>query len=394
MDKLKKYGFTNPLSLIGIDSFDADYLRRVANKLVIQVKEDLYEENKTVYKDLQSKLEQLNLLKEGLEGNELDRCKQQISKISREIKDIRTHREKWYKDLDRITGIIHGTDDISILIYHIVDLNSAHLRFGGSREEDMSQEQIQYKRVSSDLSASFKNYYDVAKFLNETVNVKQNIDYKNANLSQYEFLGNKNDKKGLPYYVCAVRGIDEPIKILDGVDFNGEKIKAYKIGYFMFGTPNIPRNGSNTIPKKFEGQTSKKYDVLSIIKKGINGKVKTYNGIMYINEDIKKDMYFWKNIVFSDCVLENAMDNNFGYIGSVENKNGKRKLKFKDPIEIIGDHAEVRALSYMQKYGGRFYGLSEPCNNLNEFYEIMNNKVKMLSKIGKNPQIPNNSEGR
>lgn len=48
----------------------------------------------------------------------------------------------------------------------------------------------------------------------------------------------------------------------------------------------------------------------------------------------------------------------------------------------------------MQKYGGRFYGLSEPCNNLNEFYEIMNNKVKMLSKIGKNPQIPNNSEGR
>ena len=193
MDKLKKYGFTNPLSLIGIDSFDADYLRRVANKLVIQVKEDLYEENKTVYKDLQSKLEQLNLLKEGLEGNELDRCEQQISKISREIKDIRTHREKWYKDLDRITGIIHGTDDISILIYHIVDLNSAHLRFGGSREVDMSQEQIQYKRVSSDLSASFKNYYDVAKFLNETVNVKQNIDYKNANLSKYEFLGNKND---------------------------------------------------------------------------------------------------------------------------------------------------------------------------------------------------------
>ena len=92
--------------------------------------------------------------------------------------------------------------------------------------------------------------------------------------------------------------------------------------------------------------------------------------------------------------MENAMDNNFGFIGSVENKNGKRKLKFKDPIEIIGNHAEVRALSYMQKYGGRFYGLSEPCNNLNKFYEIMNNKVKMLSKISKNPQIPNNSEGR
>lgn len=90
--------------------------------------------------------------------------------------------------------------------------------------------------------------------------------------------------------------------------------------------------------------------------------------------------------------MENAEKNNFGYIGSVyTDENGQKRLGFN---ENIGDEDLVTSLSYAQNYEGRFINLPE-CKTLQDFYTIMNQKVREISDIEK-PIGPNfdDDEGR
>lgn len=385
MNKLEKYGFENPLQKIGIDSYDVDSLRKKASKLIVQIKESLYENNKSTLDRLNHKLLQLTDMQNNLIGAELTQCEEQINRVTKEIEDIKSHRKRWYDDLDKKSAEIFSTDDVAVLVYHIINLNSAYLLLNPIKPKDMTPEKREYKHVSNDLTRSLKSIDDVRRLLIEKTYVLDNIDTANANLSRYEFNGEVNNKYGIPSYICGAKAIEEPKMIMNVIDGNDDKVQVYKIGTFAFGhSSNL--NGKLDV-------ASLSYDILSVLKQSKDGELRTYNGIMYFSENVEQDLPFWANVVFSDIVMKNAMENNFGYIGRVEENNGKRTLVFDDGIVLMSEHEEVKALSYFQKYGGRIFGL-RGCKNLQDFYRVMNDKVMSISDIQPKLPNPNDAEGR
>lgn len=401
MDTLDKYGFQNPLELIGIGNvYDIESLRKRVDSLIVQIKELLYEKNKPLVEKKTQELEHLRSIKPNLTGEELEKCESRIKIIETNLRNISSGREKWYQDFDRISTEVHSTNDPSVIIYQIVKLSDSYIRSlpVSSRNSIVDPN---FKRVVHDLDSVFKNPGDVNRFLVDKAYVMQNIDFKKANLSRYEYF---DEEKEGTLYVGAVKPNEDINMILDSVSDTGDRVQVFNIGRFRYGS--IRKDNSEEEKSRKKKQTKKHtnkedkfklhyvselFEVLTVLRKAENGDLRRYNGIMYFSVPIDySNERFFTNTVFSDLVMQNAEKNNFGYIGIISAENESLKLDFND----IGVADTIKALSYCQKSKMTRCAEIPECKSLSQFYEIMNQKVMELTDLGEHPgSQPGNDEG-
>ena len=384
MDRLDKYGFENPLELIGIDDiFDVESLRKKCDSIMINIKSTIYEKNKPSLDKLYQRLTYLEDEKSRASADLIDEYDKKIEKTKKDISLIRNQREKWYNDLDSKRATINSSDDISEIIYYIIKLSASYVSLNTNINKQKSPEEKKYIKAVNDLNISLKKIEDVKKFIIQRVFVRKYIDTEKRDLSRYAYNGNGKTYDGFPEYLYAVKSNEDPEKIFDYEDGVGDRVQAYRIGRFAFGA------FMNTDHYTYNSGT---YDLLTVLRRDKSGEIKTYNGIFEYNyNDMKLNPEFYGVVAFSDLALENAEKNNFGYIGTViRDKNGERRLVFNENIE---SRDLVRVLSYAQKFDGRFVNLSE-CKTLSEFFEIMNQKINEITDI-KLPNFPqfNDDEG-
>lgn len=385
MNRLDKYGFNDPLKEIGIDNiFDIEALRKKCDSLIINVKAALHEKNKIGLNNLEQRLKDLEDKKSKAPDELIDEYDKRIDSVKKEIKIILDQRDKWYRDFDQTSALIHSTDDISTIVYHIIKLSSSYLLLKPKTKTDIDPKEEEYKKVVNDLSFSLKNPEDVRQFLVQKVFICNYIDTEQRDLSRFEYTGNGETKDGYPEYIYAAKPHNEPQKIIDIVDEVGDRVQAYNIGRFAFG--KFFRDEHYTY-------NSGVYNLLTILRCDKDGNIKRYNGVLEENyNEVVQNPNFYGLVVFSDLVMENAEENNFGYIGKVvTDDEGQKRLVFDGNIEY---QDLVTALSYAHKFPGRIIGLPK-CNTLPEFYEIMNERVMRITDIEK-PITPefDDDEGR
>lgn len=385
MNRLDKYGFDDPLKKIGInDVFDIDSLRKKCDGLIITIKASLHEKNKSVLDNLEERLKDLEDKKSKALSELSDEYDKKIEKVNKDIKGILEQRDRWYRDLDKTSSQIHSTDDISILIYHIIKLSSSNLFLKPKIKSDIDQKDEEYKKVVNDLSVSLKNPEDVKKFLVQKVFICNYIDTANSDLSRFKYIATGKTKSGYPEFIYAAKPHIEPQKMIDVIDEVGDRVQAYNIGRFAFG---------RFLKDDHYTYNSGEYNLITVLRQDKDGNIRRYNGVLEENNnEVAQNSNFYGLVVFSDLVMENAEKNNFGYIGKVvTDEEGQKRLVFDENIEYMD---LVRGLSYAQKFPGRFVDLPR-CSTLPEFYEIMNEKVMSITDIKKpiTPQF-DDDEGR
>ena len=385
MSRLDEYGFENPLNLIGIDNaFDVGELRRKFDGIIINIKSAIYERNKSTLDRINQTIIDLENKKANALPEEAEAYDQKISKAKNDLDTMQKQKEKLYDQLENRRSVIYSTDDVSIIIYHIVKLTSTYVNVTPDFRQDKTPEKTKYVRAVNDLNASFKTPEDVHKFVIQKIFITKYIDTDNKDLSRYAYKGNDKTYDGYPEYIYAVKSDQEPKKIFDLIDSDEDRVQAYRIGRFAFAT--FISNGHYSY--KSEG-----YDLLTVLRRDKSGETKIYNGILEYNyNDMIQNPDFYGIVALSSLALENAEKNNFGYIGCViRDQEGERKLVYDENIEY---RDLITALSYAQKYNGRFANFPN-CNTLIEYYEIMNQRVKEISDI-EMPIFPqfNDDEGR
>ena len=380
MDSLDKYGFDNPLKMLGIDDiFDIDALRKKCSSLIVNIKDELFNRNKPSLDSLNQMLEDLEDKKSKASDDLAFEYDRKIEKVKNDIANINKQREKWYKDLDETITEVYSTDNISFIIHKIIKLTDNYMLFKPRDDRDK-----ELRTVIKDLKSALKSPEDVKKFLIKKVFIINYIDTENMDMSKYTYTGNGKTRKGLPEYIYGAKPTDEPKKILDMIDETGDRVQAYKIGRYAFG--------QYAISEDHYAYGSGEYDIFTVLRYSKNGELRTYNGIINCNSnDILNIPNFYGLVVFSDFVMENAEKNNFGYIGSVYlDKDGQKRLGFNNNIEA---RDLVTSLSFAQNYEGRFINLSD-CKTIQDFFCIMNQKVKEISDIEKPVGPDFDDEGR
>lgn len=264
------------------------------------------------------------------------------------------------------------------------------------------KDELEYAHTNFLSSEDVKYYVEVVLPLIEHADLNQ-INQTPKSTEQF-------DASSLKYVVLMHK---TPRLLIDEKD-EDEAMRVYSFGSFQYRTVTL---GDSTI-----------YEILGIVKKYPDGSSKANSVIMYLNEDVElevKNMIyqnpsnvqtslkistkdtidgkssiiytrkpsdipadavdFYRNIVFSDFILANALNNQFDFVGHVieteesQGRYGKYKLVFEDPeAEELLD-----VLQYAKTHPGIIKGIDTTFygNDLNGV--LLNVKYASLSKAEK-----------
>lgn len=413
--------FENIFEYLDIHSFDLDYLKSF-----------ITEEEKKLYSIIESRLEKVieNL------GKQIEEISKEISlqtnklndpTIDFETKNLIVKRIQELNDkMDRIQEEIQNKNakmNTSINIanksfeqisniedkYEILKIRGIDIvkeRLAPSKTKGMKREEIEKLLAIKSIllkSESLENYIKTRE------NIWQNVDIKNRNLKKFEYknitissnIDNRRkfyyrtkkddikkifEMKRLPEYKYSIvighnkdkKWVIEPERIFEN-KIKEPDFEIYDFGSFMY--QYIPMKNGRYL------YTNDLNRIFGVIRRDEEGKIATYYGIVHINSD---DPKFFIDIVFSNIMLRNAMKNNFGFIGYVENnKESNRRydhrLVFEEKSLINFEEAnDVTAISYAMTHEGE-------CNisrkNLSEVFEYIDQLLRRrASVIAKKPK--------
>ena len=320
MEKIEDYDFQNFFEVIGIEKYDdIEYLKSEIEELKLKLKDAIIRNPTRSTDEDNEELEK-----------EYDHFIKNIGCFDKE--------NSAYSVLDYISQIVNLKYFMSLFDKGI-----------SSKEKNLAS--LAYRQL--------RTPEDVEKYISKKLLPLERIDCENRNLNNL-----KDSRKDC---MCGLKKHTTPQLKLGYKTEDGETIKVYETGTFAYKSLKRP---DGTYAKGSDG-----YSILTVLKNDSSGNLKTYNGVMRLNEYVGNDPEFYANVVFSDLNMRNAMHNNYGYIGSVCIQNGNRCLEYKE-IDIDELISALYTAS-TEKNRTISTGINGSKNEtLFEFYEDTNELVK------------------
>ena len=253
-------------------------------------------------------------------------------------------------------------------------------------EEDAKAQEYKY------VYEQFSSISDVKNYINIVLPLKEHVDLENIRINASKSVN------GCSRY--AVSMYSTPRMLLDAQSTD-EAIRVYSFGIFQY------KDSMNT--------TSLPYEILGIVKKHPDGTTKSNVAVMYLAGDIEIELVnmtystdvkdalpvkitssnsfdgkprmsykrkaaeipaekadFFKNIVFSDFILTNAIAHNNGFIGSVvEDKEGNGRFgKYRLVFNENGAEEVFCSLEFARTNPGAIKGMDTTFygNNLDSVF--------------------------
>ena len=355
-DKLDDYEFPKIFEDIGIENYnDLEYLKKKLEELVCAIRNMIgFEFQQQVLKKGFDSLEIKKEKDKSIIENSLKEADEEIEKYNSRIKELDEDKSNFEKErkskqqelneyLEKLKDSVYKEE----LIRHYIMLKDNYLRrkYKQSNFSDDWDKRSNATRTANEISwkeqmdllplliEKFKTADDVANY----INFMENVDWNNRDVSSKTRVYNNS---GFNQYYSSVKYrinyMDPPVELLDckindsmlTVYYGGgqkgeyeqqecdERIRVYNIGTFKYSEINLDYENP----------------IVAVIKEDKDGNLKIYNGVIGgLDENpISNNPEFYAKIVFSDKVMENAKENNYGYIGNVEKYNGRERLIYNE----------------------------------------------------------------
>lgn len=379
---------------LGITSYDIDYLKEIINQEINRLAEAIDKKKSEMISNLETQFQNLNneiiISTEQLNDTtiqddtknlvsiKIKELNEALKKINEDIENKKanadTQKNKILKEFENVKEI---SDPYKAL--KIIATFKVNALLTPSNVKKLSPEKLEECRAVRKIlteNKDLREYLDSNRFITQYVDIKNadqsalaykeqensNSNKKNATYNKNKRVSKNNPLPMYDYNIKVGRKTEmgwtlDPVLLFED-ELKDKKMQIYDFGKFEY----------RYFPKK-DGKymyTSNGNSLIGIVKEDENGNLQTYHGV--IDMEIE-DPEFYINVPFSDMMMKNAEENNFGYIGHVsDNPNPDAKYKhyldFKD--ENLGEI--VTALSYAMTHNGKSNVVRK---NLKEVYEAI-----------------------
>ncbi len=403
---MKDLEFENIFGILGIKSLDMYYLKEMLqtqfrimiSDLKTKDKFDIFELQrlKSQYQELQDQARAQNKSIDEIRAQKVEETSgkkyqdvtvENIEKYEKIVSDNDvSHKEN---SLREYANQLMSSNDLYLVLYHLSKIKLYNLRRNVKPNRNDSVKKIEEKRQKEDLYTQISDIFSspeaIQKYINYNVFILSYVDVEKSDMSSNRYIPRRSLLEGesnIPDYVYEINLYKNPEQLLKKMPKEYSKdLKVSKFGEFSFGS--FIRNDRKATVKMGP------YDIIGVSRKNERGQDEYYHLIMEFNPNFDPQMFH--DVVFTDIVMKNAMNNNFGYIGAI--RNVTRVIKdysegLDSPIlrdesvnmlcyDTVGAKDLVTALSFAMRNDGRIN--NKDLNNLADVYRYVDESM-ILSK--------------